>query len=117
LVNSSTFSCYYYDGWRVLRETDGADALQRSYVYGNYLDEVLMMRDVPDGHDYYYAHDHLGSPAALLDNTGAVLERYEYDAYGKCYVMDDSYTAMSPNVSARNNVKEETSSIVDQKTK
>ena len=32
--------------------------------------------------DYYYLHDHLYSPVALLDDTGAVVERCEYDAYG-----------------------------------
>jgi len=33
--------------------------------------------------DYYYAHDHLYSLAVLADSSGTVIERYEYDAYGK----------------------------------
>ena len=43
--------------------------------------------------DYYYGHDHLYSPAVLFyeDGTGAeIVERYEYDAYGKVQVLTDS---------------------------
>src|SRR5262249_21989020 len=31
---------FYYDGWRVVEEHDGADAVTQQYVYGNALDEV-----------------------------------------------------------------------------
>jgi hypothetical protein len=84
---------YYYDCWRALTETNGSDTVQRSYVYGNYLDEALVM--VASDMDYYYAHDHLFSPVALMTNDGGfrVRERYEYDAYGKCYFMESDYTA------------------------
>ena len=75
---------YYYDpDWRCLEERDGSDTLQRSFLYGNYIDEVLVMT-VPGSPptDYYYLHDHLYSPVALLSSGGSVVERYEYDAYG-----------------------------------
>ena len=35
---------YYYNGWRVVEEHDGADAIQQQYVWGNYFDEVGSMR-------------------------------------------------------------------------
>jgi len=45
-------------------EDDGVDEVERDFVYGNYIDEVLIM--VEDNTDtYYYAHDHLYSPVAL----------------------------------------------------
>ncbi len=84
---------YYYDDQRVLLETD-VDASEtdvRYFIYGNYIDEVLLMRDldssngIPDG-DYYYGHDHLYSVVVLFDGSGSVAERYEYDAYGKARV-------------------------------
>jgi hypothetical protein len=57
------------------------------FTYGNYVDEVLSRNEHPYGlilAMQYYAHDHLYSPAALASGTGfTVLERYEYDAYGK----------------------------------
>lgn len=83
---------YYYDsGWRVLAETDESDDLQREYVYGNYLDEVLLVKDAVATKDYYYVHDHLYSPVALLEDDGDVIERYEYDAYGKRSIYDASF--------------------------
>ena len=67
----------------MLSETDENGTVLRTFVYGNGLDEVLMMTDADTGADYYYVHDHLNSPVALLDEDGAIVERYEYDAYGK----------------------------------
>lgn len=45
--------------------------------------------------DYYYAHDHLYSPSALLGSDGTVLERYEYDAYGSMTRLDPDFTPFS----------------------
>ncbi|MHC4643534.1 MAG: hypothetical protein ACYS32_17975, partial [Planctomycetota bacterium] len=39
----------------------------------------------------YYIHDHLYSPVALTDYSGTVLERYEYDAYGNCHVLEPNF--------------------------
>ena len=40
--------------WRVLSETNAAGEIQRSYTYGNYLDETLILTDA-SSNDYYYA--------------------------------------------------------------
>ena len=48
--------------------------------------------------DYYYGHDHLYSPAVLFyeDGTGAeIVERYEYDAYGKPTILSPAYSVLS----------------------
>ena len=63
--------------------------MQRNFIYGNYIDEVLLMK--AGENDYYYAHDHLYSPAALIDSSGTVLERYEYDAYGNCSILEPNF--------------------------
>jgi len=39
----------------------------------------------------YYVHDHLYSPVALTNSAGSVEERYEYDAYGNCYVLEPNF--------------------------
>ena len=85
---------YYYDGWRVLTEIedDGQDTTQRDFAYGNYLDEALIM--TVDDDDYYYAHDHLFSPVAMVDSSGDIQEYYQYDAYGKCTI----YTAGTDDI-------------------
>ena len=58
------------------------------YVYGNYIDEVVCMhRD----EDFFYVHDHLYSPAVLVDINGDVMERYEYDVYGNPYILEPNF--------------------------
>jgi len=90
-VDANETTRYYYNyNWQVLAEYDGSDTLQRIFIYGNYIDEVLLMK--ANGNDYYYAHDHLYSPAALVNSSGTVLERYEYDAYGKPTIWNAGFT-------------------------
>jgi RHS repeat-associated protein len=60
----------------------------RSHVYGSYVDEPLM--SVIQGQGYYLHSNHLYSVAAVTDSSGAVVERYRYDAYGKQSVLDPS---------------------------
>ena len=55
------------------------------------IDEVLVMVDPNAAEDYYYAHNHLYSPTALLDDAGAIIERYDYDAYGRPYFMEPNF--------------------------
>ena len=64
---------YYYNNtsWQVLAEYSGAGTLKYSYVYGNYIDEAVRTSDRL-GNDYYYAHDHLYSPAANSLTSGLV---------------------------------------------
>ena len=73
-------------------------------INGNVLDEVLVMTDPNVVEDYYYAHDHRYSPVALLDDTGDVLERYEYDAYGQPYFMEPNFALLEDQQSDYNNV-------------
>ena len=90
---------YYYDNDRVLLETDWDDgneieADERYYVFGNYIDEVLLMTDnlADTPVDHYYGHDHLFSPVILFDDDDSVLERYEYDAYGRSYFYNHDFS-------------------------
>ena len=93
-VASATTLYYYNPDWQCLAEHDaaGPQAVQlRYFVYGNYIDEPLVMHRQSDGEDYYYGQDHLYSTVVLLDDTGSVVERCEYDAYGTVHIMDVSY--------------------------
>ena len=99
----STIWYYYNDNWQVLCEYEGTT--RREFVYGNYLDEVLLMVATVDSTstEYYYAHNHLYSPVALMEDDGDVVERYEYDAYGKPYFYNESFTLLDPQKSTKNN--------------
>ncbi len=54
---------YHNHNWQVLTETDENDNTLRWFVYGNYIDEPLMMHaeDIraADRGDYYYVQDEL----------------------------------------------------------
>jgi len=50
------------------------------------------MTDASTSEDYYYLHDHLHSPVAVVDIDGDVIERYEYDAYGKPTYWEGDYS-------------------------
>ncbi len=90
----------YYDGWRVVEERDAADAILRQYVYGNYLDEVWTMdnrvgatvaqlNDATGNQRQFYHSNTLYSVHGITDETGAIKEAYQYDAYGKQTVITD----------------------------
>ncbi|MCD4737475.1 MAG: hypothetical protein K8R53_15635 [Bacteroidales bacterium] len=100
-IVAGTTTRYYYDGWRVLSETDENGTQLRKYVYGKYLDEILIK--IEDNEDIYYAHDHLFSVVALIDDDGDAIERYEYDAYGKQTIFEPNFSA-ERNTSSYNNV-------------
>jgi RHS repeat-associated protein len=73
------------------------ESLGREFVYGNYVDEVLLMCDRTGTTpvNYYYAHDQLYSPVALVNSSGTPQERYEYDAYGAARVYDGYFATRS----------------------
>jgi RHS repeat-associated protein len=92
-VISSTV--YYYDGDRVIQEQNSLAVGPATYVYGNYVDEILTM-DL-GGATSYYHQNALWSVEAITDGTGAAVERYAYDAYGAITVMDGSFNPIMPN--------------------
>src|SRR5574337_516917 len=86
---------YFYDDARIVEEQSPAGATQATYVYGNYVDEVLNMNR--GGSAYFYHQNSLWSVEAITDGAGAVVERYAYDAYGLPSISDGSGVAVPPN--------------------
>jgi|GEM_PF-6278316 len=83
---------FYYDGARVIEERVGG-ATTATYVYGNYVDEVLA-RDSA-GQRLFYHQNALWSVHALTDAAGGVVERYSYDPYGQLCVLSADYQPLS----------------------
>ncbi len=77
---------YVYDGWQVVEERDGQDAVTATYTYGNYIDEPITL--TTDSGTYYYHTNNLYNVRALTDEQGAVVERYRYSAYGEVTILD-----------------------------
>ncbi|MCP4300814.1 MAG: hypothetical protein GY783_09535 [Gammaproteobacteria bacterium] len=80
---------HYYDGINEAYEYDNSDASKRHYVHGtSYVDERLMLFDFADSGDsddapYYYVLDRMYNVRYIVDETGALVERYCYDSYGR----------------------------------
>ena len=77
---------YVYDGWQALAEARHARHIERVYVNGPLIDEVLAQRE--SGEKHFLLRDHLGSTIALTDKRGKVKERYAYDVFGAVKVLD-----------------------------
>jgi len=91
VVNVTVITKFYYDGARCIEERDGSDVLLRQYVFGNGIDEILQRKDYTDGAvsaTYYFHENSLGSIYAVTDNTGIIVEKYSYTAYGKVTIKD-----------------------------
>ncbi len=69
---------YFYEGDRVLFETDGTGSITAYNLYGSH----LISRSV-QGEQYYYLYNAHGDVVMLMDTaTGAVAATYRYDAFG-----------------------------------
>ncbi len=88
---------FIYHGHHVAAEVDAAGQLQRSYTYGAGMDNILSMTIHAGGsaQTYYYLKDHLNTVLALTDESGVVVESYEYDAWGNVRVFDASQTELA----------------------
>jgi RHS repeat-associated protein len=90
-----TVQRYYYDEQRAAVQTTvsgGTETDSRYYVFGNYIDEVLVMLNLAGTPaDIYCAHDPLYSPVALFAANGTVAERCEYDAYGQAQFLTSNF--------------------------
>ena len=91
------------DGQTVVAEyaaTSAAASPLRKYVNASYVDEPVLLIDrtaagsVGAGTDerFYYHRNQQYSITALCDNSGAVVERYAYTAYGEPTILDGAGT-------------------------
>jgi RHS repeat-associated protein len=90
-----TTTVYFLDDARVVEEQNGVGTTQATYVYGNYVDEVLTMDR--GGQTYYFHQNAMWSVEAITNSGAAVVERYSYDAYGSPAVTDGSGVPVPPN--------------------
>ncbi len=95
LNGGPTETRFIYGGqlqWQVYEEQDNATPVPNTlatYVYGNYIDEVLTMQR--SGTDYYYHTDDMFNVMAVTDDTATLVERYEYADYGQPQFMDAAW--------------------------
>ena len=79
-IEPSGTTHYVYDGDICIEERDDSGSVTRQYVWGTSIGELYQMSST-DG--VFWAHENsIGSICALSDASGALVERYRYDAYG-----------------------------------
>ena len=71
-------SRFIFSGGEVVTEVDANNGLKAAIVRGH---EILAQKDARDS-SYYYLNNAHGDVTALVDGTGAVVNRYQYDAFG-----------------------------------
>jgi RHS repeat-associated protein len=88
--NGQTENYLLSDG-HVVADMDGSGNLLRTYTYGSGVDNILSMTSYgsTETNTYYYLKDHQNTVIALIDETGTVVESYEYDAYGRVLDVKD----------------------------
>jgi RHS repeat-associated protein len=89
---------YVSDGEKPILEYTSTGAIAGKNVYGKGIDEILMRTDplVNSGQPFYYQDDHEGSVTHLTNASGAVIETYRYDAFGKPTINGNSSITSSP---------------------
>ncbi|MCX7015742.1 MAG: hypothetical protein NTW86_24850 [Candidatus Sumerlaeota bacterium] len=91
---------YCYDGWQIVEERDNGLAYPaRQFVYGAYIDEPLTMDGNTDGdascidpggsYRLFYHQNTIYSVYALTGPDATLYEAYEYDPYGKHWLLYD----------------------------
>ena len=93
VLDGVTIYYLYNAGTQVIAERDSDDALLARYSYGSGIDEPLTMER--GGNVYYYHRDGLGSVTELSDQSGTLVERYEYDVYGAPTIFDSTDTELT----------------------
>ena len=80
---------FIYNGNQVVADLDGSGNLLRTYVWGTGIDNLLSFTDHVSTNTYYAIKDHQNTVIALVDETGSVVESYEYSAYGEVLDVKD----------------------------
>src|SRR5579884_3169033 len=94
---STTTDLYYSSNWQVLEERNNGQ-LQARYVWSPAGEDMLVLRD-DSSHDngtldrrVYVQQDMLGNVTALVDTSGNVVERYDYDPFGAVTVLNPDFS-------------------------
>jgi len=92
---------------QVVAEYDAGDAAnspQRHYVYGTYVDEPLVMRQISGtAATYYYHRNRKYDIVGLTSATGIVSERYAYTPYGEVTFLNGLGVVQVPHASPLGN--------------
>jgi RHS repeat-associated protein len=125
IYNAATGQDIYYDGWQRIEdavtsaeptETSDGPADVDEYVWSPAYENAVVERDSLDIMSYggglytanlgtqrlYATQDADWNTTALIDTSGNVVERYQYDPYGQVTYLDSSFTPLTTQASNYN---------------
>jgi RHS repeat-associated protein len=96
IVNGVT-THYIYDGEKPVLEYNSGGAIIARNVYGKWIDEILMRTEtgINGGQPFYYQQDRNWNVTHLTNASGAVIEKYRYDAFGAPRIYNASGTQLT----------------------
>jgi RHS repeat-associated protein len=86
---------YTFSGLEQIEERDGSGTIKNKTIFDHFLKPLVNEKS---GTPYYYHQNELGSVEAITDATGNLMEKYEYDAYGKQTINDGSNNILSGSI-------------------
>ncbi|WP_162668091.1 polymorphic toxin-type HINT domain-containing protein [Gemmata massiliana] len=95
-ASGTTTDLFYSKDWQVLEEKVGSNTTNR-YVWSPVYVDAMVLRDRDTNADgtlderLWTQQDANGNATALVDGSGAVVERYVYDPFGNVTVLDASW--------------------------
>ena len=108
-VTDVTYDYYYNEKWQVVevRKDGSAYPLEQNVWHAYYINALAVRYYDSDTSNstgvvnQYFTHDANMNVTALVNSSGVVQERYEYDPYGKLQIMDASFGNRSPSLVPR----------------
>jgi len=99
-LDDTDFRHFYYNGSQVIEERLG-NTFDRDYLWGvRGPRDLIRRRTGLSTPVFLYCLNDSPSPAAVINTSGAVLERYSYDTYGRPRFLEPDFTERDPNESA-----------------
>ncbi|MEI8122542.1 MAG: RHS repeat-associated core domain-containing protein, partial [bacterium] len=85
---NGTITQYVYSGQDLIEERDGSNNITAKYVYAGGIDNPVEV--IKGTNAYFFQQDALGNVTALTNSSGAIVESYTYDVFGKPKTKDGS---------------------------
>jgi RHS repeat-associated protein len=101
-ATSNPATYFYYDGWNLIQEGPSASVINRIYMLGNRVDEIVADYAPANGQWMFHHSEGRGHTMLLTGWNGTLAEQNEYDAFGQPYFYAGNGT-VRPNGSAYGN--------------
>ncbi len=88
MTSSAAITSFVYDGQDILLDYENG-VLNKHYTQGPNIDEHLAMTNIIEGQSYFYHTDSLGSTTAITDESGNIVETYDFSVYGIPTIRDN----------------------------